>query len=75
VAVLAHSEEEAPALAVYQRERDSCLRAVFDITCELSLFPPAARFVELQKQLGDAIEAEAEYLAARPSRTQAALAS
>ncbi len=42
------------------------LREIFEITCELVTFPPADRFVELQRQLGSAIDAQAELLAARP---------
>ena len=49
------------------------LGEIFGITCQLSLFPPAARFTELQKQLADAIEAEAEFLAVRPVRAIAAI--
>ena len=46
-------------LAGYQHERDRALREVFDLTCAMAGYPPVTRFVELQKQLGRAIDAEA----------------
>jgi flavin-dependent dehydrogenase len=46
-------------LAGYQHERDLALREVVEITCAMSGYPSIARFVELQKQLGRAIDAEA----------------
>jgi flavin-dependent dehydrogenase len=46
-------------LAGYQHERDRALREVFEITCAMAGYPPVTRFVELQKQLGRAIDAEA----------------
>jgi flavin-dependent dehydrogenase len=58
--------EEAAALARYQRQRDQALREVFEITCRLSAYPPVPAFVELQKQLGGAIDKQAAALAARP---------
>lgn len=54
------------ALAGYQRQRNEALREIFDITCALGGFPPLTEFVELQKRLGRANEAEAESMAARP---------
>jgi flavin-dependent dehydrogenase len=66
--------DEATALARYHGERDEMLREIFDITCELSMFPPAERFAELQKQLSGAIESQSAQLAAWPSMTVAALA-
>jgi flavin-dependent dehydrogenase len=59
--------DEAVALAGYHRERDLMLREVFEITCELSLFPPPDRFAELQRQLSAAIDAQSAALAARPT--------
>lgn len=59
--------DEATALGGFHATRDAMLREIFEITCELSQFPPAHRFVELQKQLGRAIEREADCLAARPA--------
>jgi 2-polyprenyl-6-methoxyphenol hydroxylase-like FAD-dependent oxidoreductase len=58
--------EETAALARYQQQRDQALREVFEITCRLSVYPPVPAFVELQKQLGAAIDKEAAALAARP---------
>ena len=58
--------EEAEALAGYQQQRDQALRAVFALTCRLAAYPPVPRFVELQKQLGGAIDTQAAALAARP---------
>ncbi len=58
--------DEAVALAGYHAARDAMAAEIFDITCELSQFPPAARFAELQKALGRAIDAHAAELAARP---------
>ena len=65
-AVVSH---EAEALTEYHQLRDLLLREVFDITCELATFPPAGRFIELQKQLSAAIETQASVLAARPQLT------
>lgn len=59
--------DEAAALAAYHRERDLMLREVFEITCELSLFPPPDRFAELQRQLSAAIDTQSAALAARPT--------
>jgi flavin-dependent dehydrogenase len=59
-------EEEAAALVRYQQHRDQALREIFEITCRLSAYPPVSAFVELQKQLGAAIDKEAAALAARP---------
>ena len=43
------------------------LREVFDLTRALTAFPPPDRFVELQMQLSEALEREAEQLAAQPA--------
>jgi flavin-dependent dehydrogenase len=66
--------DEGAALAGYQRHRDRGLRDVFDLTCRLANYPPVPAFVELQKQLGVAIDAEAVDLAGRPVPGQRALA-
>jgi flavin-dependent dehydrogenase len=58
--------EEAAALAAYQQQRDQALREIFELTCRLSAYPPMPAFVELQKQLGGAIDTQAAALAARP---------
>jgi flavin-dependent dehydrogenase len=59
-------ETEASALADYQSQRDQRLRQVFEITCAMVAYPPAPAFVELTRQLGQAIDAEAAALAAQP---------
>jgi len=41
-------------------------REVFDLTRALTAFPPPARFVELQLELSDALEREADQLAGFP---------
>lgn len=57
---------ELEALECYATERERMLREIFEITCELSTMPPLPRFVELQKQLGVAIDRLAGELAERP---------
>src|SRR6185295_6189751 len=64
--VLCGDADEAPALAGYHATRDEELRAIFEITCEMTSYPPPDRFMELQKQLGAAVDAQAALLAARP---------
>jgi len=56
--------EEGVALAGYQQKRDEAVRDIFDLTCALADYPPAAEFVDLQKRLSAAIDAEAATLAA-----------
>ncbi len=56
---------EGHALAAYGSTRDAMAADLFAITWELATFPPRARFVELQKCLARAIDAQAEALAAR----------
>jgi len=58
--------EEGIALAGYQQQRDEAVRDIFDLTCALADYPPAAEFVDLQKRLSAAIDAEAATLAAAP---------
>jgi flavin-dependent dehydrogenase len=58
--------EERDALFLYHAERDRMLREIFEITCEMSDFPSRSRFIELQKQLGAAIDQHASELAERP---------
>jgi flavin-dependent dehydrogenase len=58
--------EETTALAAYQQQRDRALAEIFEITCRLAAYPPVPTFIELQKQLGAAIDREAAVLAARP---------
>lgn len=66
--------DEDTALAGYQQDRDRSLRAVFELTCALASYPPVPDFVDLQKQLASAIDAEAAELAARPIPGERALA-
>jgi flavin-dependent dehydrogenase len=63
---LAAAAEETAALAGYQQQRDQALREIFELTCRLAAYPPVPTFIELQKQLGAAIDREAAALAARP---------
>jgi flavin-dependent dehydrogenase len=58
--------DERTALAAYQRQRDQALREVFELTCALVAYPPVPDFVALQKQLSQALDAEASALAGRP---------
>lgn len=64
--VLSGDADEADALSGYHAERDAQLREVFEITNELTTFPATHRFIELQKQLSVAMDAQAAVLAARP---------
>jgi flavin-dependent dehydrogenase len=57
---------ENDALEEYRSERDRMLREVFELTCELTTMPPPDRFIELQKELGVAIDRHAGELATRP---------
>jgi flavin-dependent dehydrogenase len=72
---LAGRAEEATALAAYQHQRDHALREIFEITCQLAAYPPVSRFIELQKQLSAAIDAEAAALATRPVPSERLLAT
>lgn len=65
--VLSGYADERRSLATYHAQRDAQLREIFEITCELVTFPPVDRFIELQRSLSSAIEAQAGSLAARPS--------
>jgi flavin-dependent dehydrogenase len=60
------NEEEAAALARYQQQRDQALREIFQLTCGLAAYPEVPTFIDLQKQLGAAIDTQAVALAARP---------
>ena len=57
--------EEAGAMRHFERERDRALAETFRLTRALAAFPPAHRFVELQGELGRALDTEAQELAAR----------
>ena len=63
---LGSGAEETAALALYQRQRDQALREIFEITCRMAAYPAVPAFIELQKQLGAAIDKQAAALAARP---------
>lgn len=54
------------ALAGYDEQRTAALGEIFDITCILASYPPRSVFVEQQRRLSAAIEAESSWLAARP---------
>jgi flavin-dependent dehydrogenase len=54
------------ALAGYQQQRDQALREIFQLTCGLAAYPEVPTFIDLQKQLGAAIDTQAAALAARP---------
>jgi 2-polyprenyl-6-methoxyphenol hydroxylase-like FAD-dependent oxidoreductase len=65
---------EDEALTTYHHQRDAALRETWALTKAIAAFPPPDRFVELQKQLSEALEREAEQLASRPTNTAAAAA-
>jgi flavin-dependent dehydrogenase len=64
---LTGSVPEAEALARYATARNDALRDTFRLTRELTRFPDPTRFVELQVQLGEALDREAQMLASRPA--------
>jgi flavin-dependent dehydrogenase len=64
--------DEHAAMAAYADRRAAALRETFDLTRALASFPPPDRFVELQIQLSEALEREADLLAS--FRTPAAMA-
>jgi flavin-dependent dehydrogenase len=63
--ILDGQADDITALAGYQRERDTALREIFELTCALASYPPVPEFVQLQRRLSAAIETEAAWLAAR----------
>ena len=70
-AIDAHLGGEIPwslAGPAYHSARTAAAQEIFTITRALAEFPAVDRFVQLQKQLSDAIEREALDLAARSSR-------
>jgi 2-polyprenyl-6-methoxyphenol hydroxylase-like FAD-dependent oxidoreductase len=67
--------EETCALRGYQQHRDRALREVFELTCALAGYPPVPEFVELQKELSQAIDVGAAELAARPMPGERLLAA
>ena len=64
--VLRGDAGERSALAGYQARRDRALLEVFDITRAMSAYPSVPELVELQKQLGRAMDTEAHELAGWP---------
>ncbi|HEY7225159.1 MAG TPA: NAD(P)/FAD-dependent oxidoreductase [Micromonosporaceae bacterium] len=64
--VLTGVAEEPEALAGYENARLGAIGEIFDLTCALATYPPLSSFIELNKRLGAAIDAEAAALAARP---------
>ena len=59
--------ERGRGLAAYQAERDDALAETFALTRELAGFPHPSRFVELQIELSEALDREAQLLASRPA--------
>ncbi|HYO40989.1 MAG TPA: NAD(P)/FAD-dependent oxidoreductase [Nocardioidaceae bacterium] len=64
---LAGSTPERAALEGYGAARDAALRDTFRLTRELTRFPDPSRFVELQIELSEALDREAQTLASRPA--------
>lgn len=64
--LLTGAAEEPDALASYEDTRLREVSEIFDLTCAMAQYPPRPAFVELNKRLGAAIDAEAAALAARP---------
>jgi flavin-dependent dehydrogenase len=58
---------EGAALASYQEQRDLALADTFRLTEALARFPEPDRFAELQRELAEALEREALWLASRPA--------
>jgi len=72
---LGGAAEETTALAAYQQQREQALREIFEISCRLAAYPSVPAFIELQKQLGGAIDKQAAALAARPIPGERVLAT
>jgi 2-polyprenyl-6-methoxyphenol hydroxylase-like FAD-dependent oxidoreductase len=67
--------DEREALLAYATRRDAALRETCDLTKALTSFPHPDRFVELQMQLAEALEREAELLASFPAPAGTAAAA
>jgi 2-polyprenyl-6-methoxyphenol hydroxylase-like FAD-dependent oxidoreductase len=65
-AALRGDRPDAEALRAYATERRCLLAPIFEVTNQLSLFPPIDRFIELQKHLSTLIDTEAAWLADLP---------
>jgi 2-polyprenyl-6-methoxyphenol hydroxylase-like FAD-dependent oxidoreductase len=63
---------EHGAMVEYRERRRAMARETFDLTRQMAAFPAPSRFLELQKQLSDALEREAELLASFPSPAEPA---
>jgi 2-polyprenyl-6-methoxyphenol hydroxylase-like FAD-dependent oxidoreductase len=57
---------EAEAMAHYHRERDARIEDIFGLTVQLSRYPTADEAFRVERDLGAALEREADWLAARP---------
>ncbi|MFI7063358.1 NAD(P)/FAD-dependent oxidoreductase [Kribbella sp. NPDC050124] len=57
---------ERAAMSSYQETRNAMAREVLDLTRALTAFPAPERFVELQVQLSEVLEREADQLASFP---------
>ena len=64
---LADPTAEQAALVEFQERRDEALADVFELTRELTCFPDTPRFVELQIELSEALDREAQLLASLPA--------
>jgi 2-polyprenyl-6-methoxyphenol hydroxylase-like FAD-dependent oxidoreductase len=73
--VLRGEAGEAVALGEYRRRRDAALRETFDLTCAMTAYPDRYRILALQKRLSQALETEADDLAALTLREPAPLAA
>jgi flavin-dependent dehydrogenase len=60
---------ESEALTGYELARRREIAEIFDLTCALVGYPSVPEFVELNRRLGTAVDAEAAALAARPFPT------
>ena len=67
-AAVEHLRDGSP-LTSYQEARDLASHDVFDLTRELLRYPHPTRFVALQRELAEALDREADQLAARPVPT------
>jgi 2-polyprenyl-6-methoxyphenol hydroxylase-like FAD-dependent oxidoreductase len=63
---------EHEAMVEYRERRRAMARETFDLTRQMAAFPAPSQFLELQKQLSDALEREAELLASFPAPTEPA---
>ena len=66
-ATLTGAASEETALRGYEQRRDAALAEVFGLTRDLARFPDPTRFVELQVELSEALDREAQLLASLPA--------